>query len=314
MSSSGATPLLISPLQLSKLAPSSDVAILDATWFMPNAPRNAREEFASKRIPGARYLDLDEVASAHELGLKHMMPEGRVFADACEKLGISPSSHVVIYDAHGVFSSPRALLMFKSFGHEKTSVLDGGLPRWESEGLKVDQYTPMDEEKPPSYPTPSLDERVVRSYTQMVSNSSFDPTVDLNAELVLDARPRARFEGKAPEPRPDIPSGHIPNSFSLPFDTFLQTHSSPTLRSSATFTTYRPPSEIRKALVDAVGVDQAELIISGKRPVTATCGSGMTAGVIWLGLKLLGVDQIGLYDESWTGYAARKSSRIEKSP
>lgn len=134
-----------------------------------------------------------------------------------------------------------------------------------------------------------------------------------------------RFLGTEPEPRPGLSSGHIPHSFSLPFTAFLQTHTLP--NSSLQYTTFLPVSELQNVLFNHLG-DQAEAVIQGERPITTTCGSGMTAGVLWLGLKLLGAQKVALYDEvshvthvvspitnfgqSWTGYASRTSSKIEK--
>jgi thiosulfate/3-mercaptopyruvate sulfurtransferase len=285
------------------------VSILDASWYMPNSPRNPADEYLSKRIPGAQYLDLDEVASPHELGLKHMMPKERLFAEACERFGIEPSSHVVIYDSHGVFSSPRALFMFRAFGHENSSILDGGLPAWEAEGLPVDDSPPKEAVRT-RYLTPVLDTSTVASYKQIVSNSALNPSQDPNVHVVLDARSRGRYLGTDPEPRLGLSSGHIPNSFSLPFTAFLRNQISSRLGTQ--YTTFLPPIEIYKALVDAVGTEEAKSITEGHRPVITSCGSGMTAGVLWLGLKLLGGNEVGLYDESWTGYATRESSRIER--
>lgn len=145
----------------------------------------------------------------------------------------------------------------------------------------------------------------------MVANSLQDPASDLAVELVLDARSRGRFLGTDPEPRPGLSSGHIPHSFSLPFNTFLETHTVP--NSSTQYTTFLSEPKLRQALIDAIGAEQAELVITGKRSITTSCGSGMTAGVLWLGLKLLGAADVALYDESWTGYASRAESRIEKS-
>ena len=133
------------------------------------------------------------------------------------------------------------------------------------------------------------------------------------------------YLGTDPEPRPGMSSGHIPHSYSLPFQAFLQTSST-----TPSYTTFLPPVEIHKALVSAVGSEQAELTIKGERPIITSCGSGMTAAVLWLGLRLLGVEKIGLYDEvsmisvsltgsslmsfqSWAGYASRKTSVIAKS-
>jgi len=277
---------------------------------MPNAPRNGKAEFLNKRLPGAQYLDLDEVASPHELGLKHMMPEARVFAEACGRFGLKPSSHVVIYDTYGVFSSPRALFMFRAFGHQKSSIINGGLPRWVDEGLPVETSKPITPTST-SYSEPGLNQQVIRSYEQIVSNSLLDPLRDSAAEIVLDARSKERYSGAAAEPRPGLPSGHIPNTFSLPFYTFLQKHTSKA--DGSEYTTFLPQDAITQALEAAVGHDQAQSIINGKRRVVTTCGSGMTAGILWLGLGLLNVKNIGLYDESWTGYALRPSSRILKN-
>ncbi|KAF8624890.1 hypothetical protein AX15_005758 [Amanita polypyramis BW_CC] len=305
-----AAPLVVSAREAHLLTQNNrSVRLLDATWFMPNSPRNAYEEFLSRRLPRAQFLDLDEVANPHELGLKHMMPSGRTFADACEKFDIEPSSHVLLYDSHGVFSSPRALFMFRSFGHVKSSIINGGLPSWRSEGLEVEEGTPSQVEKA-TYPTPVLNTNAIRSYEQVVANSVLDPATDPVAELVLDARPRGRYLGTDPEPRPGLSSGHIPYSLSLPFNVFLKKHAG---EDGNEYTTLLQPSDLRKALEGSVGVERADAAISGKIPVVTSCGSGMTAGILWLGLKILGAEKIGLYDESWTGYAMRSTSKIEKS-
>ncbi|KAF8898351.1 Rhodanese-like domain-containing protein [Infundibulicybe gibba] len=310
--SSARTPLLTSPSELNDLRNSGKaVSILDASWFMPNSPRKAHNEFLSQRIPGAQYLDLDAIASPHELGLKHMMPSARIFADACESFGIEPSTHVTLYDTHGVFSSPRALFMFRSFGHHNSSILNGGLPRWISEGLEIDDRSPnANANQRATYPTPKFPQDSIRNYDQIVVNSSLNPIVDKSAELVLDARPSGRYCGTDPEPRPGLLSGHIPHSISLPFNLFLQKTTGTT---GAEYTTLLPEVELKEALVKAVGVSTAEDILTGKTRVITSCGSGMTAAILWLGLKLLGGNNIALYDESWTGYAMRTTSKIETS-
>ncbi|KAJ8508080.1 hypothetical protein ONZ45_g9606 [Pleurotus djamor] len=290
MSTSAAAPYLLAPQEAKQLLSLNQVKLLDATWFMPNLPRKARDEFVKQRVPGSQFLDLDEVASPNELGLKHMMPSASVFAQACEAFGITPSSHVIIYDGHGVFSAPRALFMFRSFGHMNSSIINGGLPRWKAEGLPTEGGQPI----PPAqstYPVPSLDSSVVQSYEQMVANSQSSST---DAAFVLDARSHERYLGTAPEPRPGLSSGHIPGSHSLPFTLFLQKHKAP---SGDEYTTLLPAPELRRALVEAVGLTAAEQIIEGRKPVITSCGSGMTAGVLWLGLQILGVKNVKLYDE-----------------
>lgn len=159
------------------------------------------------------------------------------------------------------------------------------------------------------------------AYEQVVANSLLNPASDPAVELVVDARSRGRyanfcciayctvcsssitcsFLGTDPEPRPGLSSGHIPHSFSLPFNVFLRTHTVP--NTSIHYTTFLSEPELRQALVDTIGADQAQLVFTGKRPITTSCGSGMTAGVLWLGLKLLGAPSVALYDEVCTDHA-----------
>ncbi|KAJ3552434.1 hypothetical protein NM688_g4151 [Phlebia brevispora] len=305
-------PLVISPAQLRQIQ-GDGVAVLDATWHMPNVPRNPHKEFIAKHIPGARFLGLDEVASPHDLGLKHMMPSGEVFAKYCGKAGITPSSHVVIYDSHGIFSSPRALFMFRAFGHDRSSILDGGLPAWEAHGGPVEAGEPS-EIPETNYPVPTLNEDVIRSYEQIVTNTAFNPDDEPIAELVVDARPRGRYTGAQPEPRPGLSSGHMPFARSLPFTTLLDAHQYTPAGASepVSYTTIKSNAGLHEALEKAVGPAYAEAVLKGERGAVASCGSGMTAGVIWLALKLMGAERVALYDESWTGYALREGSKIEK--
>ncbi|KAJ3546989.1 hypothetical protein NMY22_g1833 [Coprinellus aureogranulatus] len=292
---SSRTPLVLSPQEVNNLHHSkAPVAFLDATWFMPNSPRSARDEFLSRRIPGAQFLDLDEVASPHPLGLMHMMPSNEVFAKACETLGVSPSSHVILYDTHGVFSSPRALFMFRAFGHSRSSIINGGLPRWVDDGLPVDTEPPATPQRV-DYPVPSPNpSQYVRNYEDIVANSALNPKDNVEVELVLDARSRGRYLGTDPEPRPGLSSGHIPNSVSLPFNQFLRKNTS---KEGTEYTTMLTPAEIRQVLEEAIGREEVEDVVIGQRSVVTSCGSGMTAGVLWLGLQLLGAKNVALYDE-----------------
>ncbi|KAF8523064.1 Rhodanese-like domain-containing protein [Hysterangium stoloniferum] len=326
MSSAATAPLLLTPAQASRLSSPSAVFV-DASWVMPTSPRHPTDEFRAFRLPRARFLDIDHVAAHTEegrkLGLKHMMPEPETFARACEKLGIAPHSHVILYDTHGVFSSPRALFMFRAFSHTNSSVLNGGLPRWVDEGHQVETGSESHASGPTvSYPTPTLNPAVVKSYAQMVTNSALQRS-DSVADLVVDARARGRYLGADPEPRPGLPSGHIPNSFSLPFNHFVQPRASayPAILEAhpsypyKSYTTLRTPDEITEQLTQAVGVEYAGQILNGQRSAVATCGSGMTAAVLWLGISSVWEAQgrdftMGIYDESWTGYAARAESKI----
>ncbi|KZO94982.1 Rhodanese-like protein [Calocera viscosa TUFC12733] len=294
--------LLVTPEEVNSWASGSYVP-LDATWLMPAANRNPHQEFEKKRIPNARYFDLDKVASQHPLGLPHMMPDSQTFAGACESLGIDRGTRLVFYDTHGVFSSPRALFTFKAFGHEEAVVLNGGLPRWEVEGHPLETEPPSAPWKATYKPLPELDESVIRSYEQIIGNTHF-ATDDKAGELLLDARSRERYSGEAQEPRPGLPAGHIPNSLSLPFSNLLESH----LDKSPSYTTMLPVARLRAAVEAALG-PYTEDVLTGKRSLVNTCGSGMTAAIVWLALQELGVKS-ALYDESWTGYALRKESPV----
>ncbi|KAG8937771.1 hypothetical protein FRC03_007864, partial [Tulasnella sp. 419] len=301
MSTGNATySLVITPSELASL-PRSSTKPIDVTWFMPNVPRDPYREFLAKRIPGSRRLDLDEVASEHELGLKHMMPSSEVFAEACESIGIEPSSHVVFYDSIGVFSSPRALFMFKAFGHKKASILNGGLPGWVHEGHPTESGE-LPSAKRASYPKPTLDSKFIRGktdlkclefyslnhadYADIVKNAQ---TASNNAEIVLDARSRGRFTGVDPEPRPSLSSGHIPNSRSLPFTELLESR---TAGPDSSYTVLRPATETKAIFEEVLGNDG----LGPQSNIINSCGSGMTAGVLWLALQELGVNS-AIYDE-----------------
>jgi len=243
-------------------------------------------------------------------------------------MGISPETHVILYDAHGVFSSPRALFTFRAFSHNNSSVLNGGLPRWIEEGYRFESGDLHGAASTPArYPPPKFNADVIKTYAQMVNNAAH-PLADPETGIVLDARARGRYLGTDPEPRPGLPSGHIPNSFSLPFSHFTNTHmfsNEAFLAEHPTFpfkmyTTLAEPGVLEHKLIKSIGRDRANAVLSGERRVVATCGSGMTAAVLWLGLSYIWEGQqlprpttISLYDESWTGYAGRPESKIDKA-
>ncbi|ORY25659.1 Rhodanese-like domain-containing protein [Naematelia encephala] len=308
-------PLLITPEEYKKL-PKATTVPLDVSWHMPNSPRSALAEYLSgPRLPHARRWNLDEVAELdvdkNPLSLTHMLPSKEKFREACEKHGISDDSHVVCYDTVGVFSSPRAVYTFKALGHDKVSALDGGLPRWIAEGGETEIGESADFGEGEYKGKEPLD-GVVRSYEQVVSNSE-KPLDDGNAEIVLDLRSRARYDGTAPEPRPGLSSGHIPNSLPAPFSDYLEPPSD-----TKPYSHYKSLPELKTVLVDAVGGEERwHEIEQGHRGVVFSCGSGMTAAIGWLAEELI-KDAEGwkgpsaIYDESWTGYASRQESKIVK--
>ncbi|CDR39862.1 RHTO0S04e11056g1_1 [Rhodotorula toruloides] len=338
---------LITPAELHKLLSSKNAeelpCVLDASWHMPGSGRQPFQEYRKKRIEGAAFWDVDQIASKSDVGVPHNMPSVSQFEDACSRLGIKRDSHVVVYDTVGVFSSPRTAFTFKHFNHPQVSVLDGGLPRWIAEGYPIDENRPTNpnphaveeggrllygpifsellyahkprvesyfiadiEENFSEYKVDGGEKSDVRQWKDMTKNIKKGEKGD----VVVDARAAGRFHGTDPEPREGLSSGHMPHSISLPFQSVLSPESS----TSPPYRTVLKPEELEKVFVDALGKEKWEKVKQGEKSVTASCGSGMTAAVLWLALQRAGVtDNTAIYDESWTGYASRPESKIVKS-
>ncbi len=245
--------------------------VIDATWFMPGDPRDARVEFARAHIPGAVFFDIDAIAD-HSTDLPHMAPDAATFAAALRDLGIGPGARVVIYDGHGLFSAPRVWWTFRLMGWHEVAVLDGGLPKWRDEGLPVVQGVMAPATAGPVLPEP--DPRLIRSRAQMQA------VLRDGSAQILDARGHDRFIGAAEEPRPGLRRGHMPGALNLPFSEVLTPRG-----------TLKSPSDLR-AVLAAAGVDPA-------RPVITTCGSGITAALLCLALERAGAREVALYDGSW---------------
>ncbi|ORX98477.1 Rhodanese-like protein [Basidiobolus meristosporus CBS 931.73] len=262
------------------------VVVLDGSWHMPHAKRDPKQEYLNAHIQNARYFDIDAIKDLSN-SLPHMLPSPEFFARSVGELGISQEDKLVVYDTAGIFSSPRVYWTFKAFGHDNIAILDGGLPKWLQEGRPVEAGQ-VDVE--PKVYKPKFQPQLVRNMQQVVQNIE----KGADGELVIDARPRGRFNGVDPEPRAGLSSGHIPNSVSLPFSEVID----PEKR------VMRSPQELARLFKD-LGIDVNQKIIT-------SCGSGVSAAVIYLALEIAGAKNLALYDGSWTEYASHPENKISK--
>jgi len=259
------------------------VRILDGSWHLPTTGRDGHAEYRQAHIPGAVYFDIDAVADP-DTKLPHMLPSADAFGAAVGALGISNDHRVVVYDHTGLASAPRVWWMFRAFGHDNVAVMTGGFRAWQAEGRPVSGDIPT-----PATATfkAQLHPERVRSLAQLRAN------LDSGAELVLDARAAGRFNGSEPEIRPGIRSGHIPGSGNLPYAEIVDGKTG----------TFVSASDLRNAF-DAQGA-------TGIQPVVTTCGSGVTACILGLGLHLIGRDNWAVYDGSWTEWGGASDTPIE---
>ena len=262
-----------------------DLMVFDATKYLPNEPFDGLTKYREAHIPGARFFDIDVVADP-DTALPHMAPTAGRFARLMGEMGISNTTRVIFYDQKGLQSSARGWWLMKLFGHEKTAVLDGGLPKWLAEG-RATESGDAKSATPASY-TPDFRADLLKGIgdvKRIIADGS---------ALILDARAKGRFDGTAPEPRPGLPSGHMPGAKSVPFNELL----------NADFT--MKDTAALRARFAAAGAD-------GSKPIVTSCGTGVTACILALGLKQAGLGDAAIYDGSWTEWAGRPETQKEKS-
>ena len=263
--------LLVSTDWLANEIGASDLRIVDATWFMPDAGRNAQAEYEGGHIPSAVFMDLEELADANS-NLPNTLPPPEKFASRMQSLGLGDGSRIVVYDDSPFKSATRAWWMLTLFGAHDVAILDGGIAKWKAEGRPLETGKPTLRHR---HFTVWKDDKAVRNKADMLAN------LHSKDADVVDARGVGRFTGAEAEPRPEMASGHIPGSRNLPFGQLFRADG-----------TWKRGAELTQAFTDA-GVDL-------NKPMITTCGSGMTAATVLFGARMTGKTDVALYDGSWS--------------
>ena len=278
------TPLVTTEWLAAELG-KSDLRVIDATLPGVGETRDTRAEFEAAHIPGAVFVDLDELVDSSN-PVPHMLPPPEKFASRMQALGLGDGSRIVVYDNSPLHSSARAWWMLNVFGAHEVAILDGGWAKWRAEGRATESGKPVVRHR---HFTVWADTAQVRDLAAMTEN------LKTRAEQVVDARSAGRFAGTDPEPRAGLRSGHIPGARNLPANNLFDADGS-----------WKQGDDLRAAFT-AAGVDLA-------KPLVTTCGSGITAAVLAFGATLLGAKHVALYDGSWSEWGAQANTPVVTGP
>ena len=258
------------------------VCIVDASWHLPPENRDAHAEYLQSHIPGAVFFDIDAISTPGDL--PHMLPAPEVFTESVAKLGLQKNKTVVIYDSKGLFSAARVWWTLTRFGFEQVKILDGGLPAWLQAGFNTESG---------EVSVAQVSVQATLAEASVVNAEQVRQASESDSAEILDARSQGRFDGKDPEPRKGLRGGHIPGSKCLPFTALLNDGK------------LKSDNELREIFT--------ALNLSADKPVYTTCGSGVTAAILTLGLHCIGVHNTALYDGSWTEWGGREDLPVAKN-
>ncbi|RMA42581.1 3-mercaptopyruvate sulfurtransferase [Rhodophyticola porphyridii] len=258
-----------------------DLRVIDASYYLSDMGRDARAEYEAAHIPGARFFDIDEI-SDHRSKLPHMAPPVEKFMSRMRAMGIGDGHQVVVYDGLGLFSAARVWWLFRLMGKTDIAVLDGGFPKWQAEGRETEDMPPVLRDR---HITVQRQAHLVKDVTQVASASK------LGDWQIVDARSPSRFRGEEPEARPGLRAGHIPGAMNVHYATLLNPDG-----------TMKSGDALRSAF-ESAGVDLEKRVIT-------TCGSGVTAAILMLGLERLGHRDAALYDGSWAEWGQFEQLKV----
>lgn len=262
------------------------LVVFDGSWHLPASGRDPKAEYLAEHIPGALFFDIDDLVD-EKSSLPHMLPSTIKFASRMKKMGVGDGMKIIVYDTAGLFSAARVWWTFRAMGHKDVAVLNGGLKKWKAEGLPLEDGAPT--------------ARTARHFSPLQNNELIRELADIKGYVahqsmqIVDARPAGRFEGKDPEPRPGLRSGHIPGSKNIPSSAVINADG--TLKSKDELAT----------IFKAAGIDPA-------RPVVTTCGSGVTASILALALSVIGRSNSAVYDGAWAEWGQDNGLPIETGP
>jgi thiosulfate/3-mercaptopyruvate sulfurtransferase len=262
------------------------LVILDASLGMPSDAKKPYQLFLETHIPGALFFDIDDLSDTSS-PLPHMLPPPEKFASRMRKMGIGDGMKIVVYDNKGIYSAPRAWWMFRVMGHEDVAVLNGGLPKWRAEERPTESGEPASRSE--RHFAGRKNSALVRDIKDMKG------AVASGHPQIVDARSKARFEGRELELRPVPRLGHMPGARNVPFATLVNSNG-----------TLKPTAELRAAFEGAG--------INPDKPVITTCGSGVTACTLALGLAVIGNEHAAVYDGSWTEWSSVPDAPVIQEP